>query len=151
MANAEFSFLVKPKDVDEVFEDFQHKSPFNLESCIKNYRKKHKINDESQFFAMLSQEIESAYKHIKKSDYIYHNMVFYNVVIVKFRMGDKNENKGTSDGHRVVALVDEINKIFYLLYLYKHSEGKDDLTPSEKTELKQLCDEYASKYKNSLC
>ena len=151
MQNAEIDFIVEPKIINEIFNDFKHKSPFNLEKIIKDYIKQYKIQDETQFFVLLSQELKSAYKHISNRHYIYHSHSFYSVVIIKYRMSDFTQNKGKSSGFRVVALVDEINKLFYLLDLYKHSDGKDNLTPDEKTKLKELCDEYTEIYKDNLC
>lgn len=39
---------------------------------------------------------------------------------------------------------DEINKVLYLLSIYKHSKGKNDLTPEENKKVRLLCDEYVN-------
>lgn len=99
--------------------------------------------DYSDFYVRLALDLENAYKTIKKSNYLYRSKNNFNIVILKYRMKDVNSNKGKSAGWRIIALVDEINQIFYLLDLYKHSNGKENLRDDEFSKLKLLCDEYA--------
>lgn len=58
-------------------------------------------------------------------------------------MKDRNNNSGKSKGWRIIALVDDENNIFYLLDLYSHSQGKDNLSYNEEKKIRLLCDEYA--------
>ena len=136
-------FIVDPNKIEEIFSSFEHKNPFSLKSQYKEYRKYigKNISDE-EFINYLAIEIQVAYKNVKSGDYIYHNGNNYKVAILKFRANDIKSNKGKSGGWRVVALVDEINSFFYLLCLYKHSKGKDNLDNIEKQKVCQLCDEY---------
>ena len=135
-------FIVNPDKIDEIFKDFIHKSPFSLKKSIKTMMKYYKLDD-NDFYCQLSLELSSSYKDVKPKNYIYHNGKYFKIAILKYRMMDYQSNSGKSKGWRIVALVDELNNYFYLLDLYKHSQGKDDLTPDENKKVRQLCDEYA--------
>lgn len=139
------NFVVDSDIIDEFFNAFNNKNPFTLKSEIKTFRKIYgKISDE-EFNGLFANEISAAYKSVKPGDYIYHNSKRYRIAILKFRMKDGKSNAGKSAGWRIVSLVDEENDLFILLSIYKHSQGKDNLTDSEKNAVKALCDEYAEK------
>lgn len=136
-------FIVDTDKIEEIFSTFNSKSPFNLKKSIKSMLKEYNNLDYSDFYVRLALYLENAYKTIKKSNYLYRSKNNFNIVILKYRMKDINSNKGKSAGWRIIALVDEINQIFYLLDLYKHSNGKENLRDDEFSKLKLLCDEYA--------
>lgn len=144
MQNHNVSFVIDPNKLDEYFSDFSHKSPFNLYKSIKSIKKELNIKEDSKLFEYLVLELNSVYKDIRQKDYIYHNNKCYKIAIIKFRMQDDKNNRGKSSGWRVIALIDDVNSIFYLLDLYKHSKGKDNLTIIENRMLKEMCDEYAN-------
>ena len=137
------NFIVEPDKLDNIFKDFLHKSPFNLKKSIRIMMKDYNFIDENNFYYNLTLELNSAYKEVKPKDYIYHNGKCYKIAILKFRMQDASSNSGKSKGWRVISLVDEKNDLFFLLNLYKHSQGKDDLTPIENRKIRLFCDEYA--------
>ena len=136
-------FIIDAEEIDNIFNSFTHKSPFNLKKSIKVIMKEYNYSDYNDFYAHLFLEIQTAYKDVKPKNYIYHNGKYYKIAILKYRMQDISSNSGKSKGWRIVALVDEENNLFFLLDLYKHSNGKDDLTPDENKKVRLLCDEYA--------
>ncbi len=137
-------FIVNPDVLNEFFSGFVNKSPFNLKKSIKAMMKDYLSISELDFYIYLTMEIKSAYKEAKQKNYIYHNGKYYKIAIIKFRMIDENSNSGKSKGWRVIGLVDELNNLFFLLDLYKHSLGKDDLTPNENKKVRLFCDEYVN-------
>ena len=136
-------FIIDADIIEKIFSTFNSKSPFNLKKSIKSMLKEYNNLDYSDFYVRLALDLEKAYKTIKNSNYLYRSKNNFNIVILKYRMKDVNSNKGKSAGWRIIALVDEINQIFYLLDLYKHSNGKENLSNDEISKLKLLCDEYA--------
>lgn len=137
------NFIIDPQDIEDIFDTFVHKNPFSLKKEYKNFKKEYAALDDVMFLGLLSLEIQAAYKNAKQSNYIYHNKNQHKIAIIKFRIRDVKSHSGKSNGWRAIALVDEINNIFYLLSLYKHSNGKDNLTSQEKREVRDLCDEYS--------
>lgn len=137
------SFIVDPDILDKIFIAFENKSPFNLKKSIKNIMNEYSINDVKEFYVYLSLELNVAYSNAKQSNYIYHNKKYFKIAIIKLRMKDRNNNSGKSKGWRIIALVDDENNIFYLLDLYSHSQGKDNLSYNEEKKIRLLCDEYA--------
>lgn len=133
---------VEPQDIENIFNDFDCKNPFSFKKEYKEYRKNYSEKTDKEFEALLALELQSAYKNAKPSNYIYHNKKQHKISLIKLRIKDAKANSGKSGGWRVIALVDELNNIFYLLSLYKHSKGKDDLTPQENKKARELCDEY---------
>ena len=146
MQNETYDYILKPEDIKKYLSDFKHKSPFNLRNSIKIMMKEYNIL-EDYFYTHLVNELSAAFKITKAKDYIYHNGKYYKIAIIKFRMQDEKANSGKSNWWRIVALIDGLNRIFYLLDLYKHSQGKDNLTAIEIKKLKELCDEYADSLK----
>ena len=143
MQNNKVLFHVDPDTINEIFHDFLHKSPFNLKNSIKAMMKEYNYKEKELFYGQLVLELQASYRNVKQSNYIYHNGNYYKIAILKYRMQDLNSNSGKSSGWRVIALIDELNGIYYLLDLYKHSKGKDNLTNKELTDVKAFCDEYA--------
>lgn len=110
---------------------------------MKEMMKEYNYKDQNDFYAHLVLELQNAYKEVNSKNYIYHNGKCFKIAIMKYRMQDISSNSGKRKGWRVVALIDEKNDLFFLLDLYKHSNGKDDLTPDENKKVRLLCDEYA--------
>ena len=138
------NFIIDVEELDNIFSTFDHKSPFNLKRSIKEIMKEYNYSDYTDFYAHLALEIQTAYKDVRPKNYIYHNGKNYKIAVLKYRMQDISSNSGKSKGWRIVALIDEDNDVFFLLDLYKHSKGKDDLTPDENKKVRLLCDEYAN-------
>jgi len=142
MKQDNIQFIINPDEINKYFEDFEHKSPFNLYKCFKEISKEYKMNGKELYY-FLSLEIKTAYENLKTNDYFYRSKIHYKIAIIKYRMKDDTSNHGKSKGWRIIALIDEINGLFYLLEMYKHSKGKDNLTNDEKNKIKLFCDEYA--------
>lgn len=138
------SFIVSPDQIEEIFSEFTHRNPFSYKKEYKDYKKNFRSMSDNEFEGLLSNELQAAYKNAKPGDYIYHNDKKFKVAILKFRKKDDISNSGKSGGWRLIALVDEINKVLYLLSIYKHSKGKNDLTPEENKKVRLLCDEYVN-------
>lgn len=135
-------FIIDPLQIEDIFKNFIHKNPFSLKSEYKFFRKYFQGISEEEIIGNLSLEIQSSIKGINPKNYFYYCKKQHKIAIVKFRIKDVKSNSGKSGGWRVVALVDYTNNLFYLLSLYKHSCGKDNLTSQEKIGVKNLCEEY---------
>ncbi|MBD5390743.1 hypothetical protein HDR67_01915 [bacterium] len=136
-------FIIDPNDIEDIFKDLAHKNPFSTKTAYKDFRKEYGEFGDTDFKGLLTAELQAAYKKVKPGDYIYHCKKEFRIAIVKFRIKDAKANCGKSGGWRVVALADEVNGFFYLLALYKHSKGKDDLTQQEKKKVREMIEEYA--------
>lgn len=134
------NFIVNPEDVKNVFNGFENGNPFSLKSSIKKIQKKYNVED---FYIILGRELQVAYKNIKRNDIFYESKNNIKIAILKFRMAGLDSRTSKRDGYRIVSLIDRVNNIFYLLDIYSHSQGKDNLTDSEKNKVRKLCDEYA--------
>lgn len=137
------NFVVDSRLIDKYFGALENKNPFNLEKALKEVRKKSRINSNDNFIGVLTERIQVAYKQVNQRNILYKSKTNQFIVILKFRMEDDSNNSGKSKGWRIISLVDNDNDFFYLLNIYSHSQGKDNLTNSEMKSLKLLCDEYA--------
>ncbi|MDY4788925.1 MAG: hypothetical protein SO253_06470 [Bacilli bacterium] len=130
------SYIVIPKQIDEIFKNFKNKNPFNLKSRLKIIKKKYKNIDDDSFYEKLILEINTCCKN-GKSIVIYSSPINNKINIIKFRMKDSSIPFGKSYGWRLIALLDEVNDLFYLLDIYSHSEGKDNIDANEKKSIKK--------------
>lgn len=135
--------VVRAEEVEDIFSEHNLVNPFNLKKSIKQMMKDYNIINENELYHNLSLELRSAFCNISDKNSIYFSTINRKVGIMKIRMIDEASNSGKSKGYRIVGLFDGINNIFYLLEMYKHSKGKDDLTPKESKALRKLCDDYA--------
>ncbi len=141
----DYSFLIDSELNTTYFAELEHKNPFHLNAELKTYIKslKCQINIED-IKVELALEIQVTLKNTSKIIKLYEAKNNYKICIIKFRMADDKSNLGKSSGWRIIALMDDNNKIFYLLSIYKHSLGKDNITKDEKNKLKALCDDYSN-------
>lgn len=136
------NFIIDPKEIDNIFKDFKQGNPFTLKNNLKKVQKKY-LFDDQELYSTLAQELQVAYKNIKRNDIIYESKKNIKIAILKFRMPGLDSKTSKRDGFRIVSLIDKENDMFYLLDIYSHSQGKDNLTDTEKNKVKKLCEEYA--------
>ncbi len=137
-----YNYLIDVETIEEFISKFDNKSPFSLKKEFKEYKKVNNFKNDSECVNLLALEIDSALVMSDNSNIIY-SCERYTIAIIKLRIKDESSNRGKSGGWRIIGLVDKIEKLFVLLSIYRHSSGKDDLSPYEKSQLRCFCDEYA--------
>lgn len=123
-------------DADVIDEQFGNYSPYNLKRDLKNISEKE--------ITYIANEIgDEIYRGPERPAYavIYKSTVNRNINFSKIRCEDKKRNKGKSGGYRCIVLIDEINRLGYILHIYSHSNF-DDITTNEKNKLRVLIEEY---------
>lgn len=127
------NLIYTQEHLDDLFEDI---SPFNMKRDLKFLSKNHISLDK------VLQEIEAALalkKYDAKYDYDECSDGKY-IVLVKTRIINPQNNKGESSGFRVIAIVDECEKVAYVLNIYPKdgSNRKDDISGEELETAKKL-------------
>lgn len=149
LSNNVVAFFVNPNKIEEIFSEFNEKNPFSLRSEYKDYIKSVNTKDVDICEANLADEIKTAYHVSTIHNVLYFSSISRSVFVLKLRIKDEAANSGKSNGWRVIGLVDIINGIFYLFSIYKHSFGKDNLSPNEVKAMRNICDEYANELKGA--
>lgn len=142
------NIIINPKVIDKLICEINEDLPFNLNKALKEIKKNYNIKNDLEFTLKLAEQIKCCLKLIKRSDYLYTANSF-KLGILKFRSDDASQNKGKSSGYRIIGLIDEINSIFILFYIYKHSEGIDNINKKDLQKLKEICDKYSLKFLNA--
>ena len=131
----EYSVIYDAPSIDECFGSL---SPYNLSKDTKE---------------ISEQELESIAKNV--TDELRYGPRFPGYVNIyickkdkdinysKVRCGDKTRKKGKSGGYRCVVFVDNKLHIGYLLHIYRHSGGEDNISKKDKNKLEKLVEHYA--------
>lgn len=75
---------------------------------------------------------------------LYHSKKDSRIFFAKIRACDEGRQKGKSAGYRCIVLVDTIYRYAYLLHIYRHADGIDDLTKKQTNQLQKLTEEYCN-------
>lgn len=126
-------------DIAQIDEAFGDESPFRLKSDAKN----HDLcqEDLKKIAKELAEEIINGFdrKSCSAQYWAFNHQINY----AKIRVVDMERKKGKSNGYRCVVLCDMIENEGYLLHIFNHND-KDNLSPTEKTKLKALVNQYVS-------
>lgn len=124
-------------DFKAVQQEFAKLSPFNIITDCKQL--KIKESDYNQIACEIADELENGAGRPTNSDmYITRDR---KASYAKIRIVDIKNKDGKSNGYRCIVLNDKINRVGYLLHIYKHSQD-DNIKDKEKNELRKLTDEY---------
>ena len=124
-------------DFNVIDENFGSLSPYNLSKDCKGVSATELADIANNIVDELKYGPRTpAYVHIYKSK------KDKDVSYSKIRCADKTRNEGKSKGYRCVILVDNKLHVGYLLHLYKHSSGEDDISKKDKNTLKNLVESY---------
>ena len=133
-----YSVVMDPEIIDEVLNGL---SPFNLGNDIKVIKK-----DVPQFkLEAIAEEIANEIM-IGPHNPIY--VILYicksdkNINYSKIRTGDSERKKGRSNGYRAIVLIDHNRRSAFLLHIYRHGRGADNLTKKEKNAVEKTVEEY---------
>ena len=125
-------------DENIVNEIFGNLTPFNLKNELKKVKKEYRI-DRIYIEEFCADEIGLQYNPPRRCRIIQKD----NVEIIKFRMSDLKNNRGSSYGFRIILLKDNINRLAIVLSI-THKIDKKDLTQQEKNQLKVLLESYVN-------
>lgn len=129
-------------DFKTVQEEFADLSPYNIIKDCKELSIKE--NDYYQIANEIADELANGAGRPANIDlYISKNG---KASFAKVKIIDIKTNKGKSSGYRCIVLNDRINRIGYLLHIYKHSQGIDNISDKEKNSLKKLTEDYVSSF-----
>ena len=135
-----YSVVVDPEVVDEVLNGL---SPFNLSNDIKNIKKEvHRFSLED-----IAEEVANEIMcgpHGKTYCIIYVCKQDHNINYSKIRTDDFERKKGKSNGYRVIVLIDHNSKYAFILHIYRHGTGPDNLSNKERNALEQVVEEYSN-------
>ena len=135
----EYTIFADADLIDEIF------TPIGIDKLsyrreIKDYCDHFSNFAEDNIITNLSDEIANIIQNNLGIITIYrHERV---ISIVKFRIKDEKSNRGKSGGFRVVGLVDKANDLFVVLSIYRHSEGKDNISEEMKNYYRKVCAAY---------
>ena len=121
--------------IDAAFVD----SPFNLKRDTKGFQEEEinriekDVADELAYGPHGETYVERYYSKISR-------LITYS----KVRVEDKKRDRGKSGGYRCVVLVDNKNQIGYILHIYRHGHGEDNIHRKEEKVIGKIVDEYAS-------
>ena len=141
-----YNIFYDPIIINDIFPT----NPFNLHKDYKVY-KLDSINVQKLAIDIATTIIK--YIDITSSNSTF-NILYTNsinsivVCYAKIRIKDENTNKGKTYGYRCIVLIDKFYKRIFLLHLYKHSKGVDNLTINEKKVLQTIVDEYHNEILN---
>lgn len=66
----------------------------------------------------------------------------------KIRCEDSTRKKGKSNGYRCIVLVDGKSHTGFILHIYRHGKGADNITHKEQNALKKLVEQYTKERYN---
>ena len=125
-------------DFRTVQEQFKDLSPYNIIKECKDLSIEEK--DYDQIANEIADELANGSGRPANTDlYITSNR---KASFAKIKIVDINTNNGKSKGFRCIVLNDKENKIGYLLHIYKHAQGIDNISDKEKNCLRKLTEEY---------
>ncbi len=129
--------IYKHQDLIEIFNDI---SPFNMKRDIR-FLDKNRIPKDKILLEIEATLVVKNYSAIYNRQSCGANA--NEIVLVKIRIKNPQNNKGGSSGFRVIAIVNECDDYAFIFNLYPKdgSKRKDNITDNEKHKAKELYNE----------